>query len=67
MLTLGQRLKITRIIANKKQKDLELETGISRVNIAKYENDKVIPKFNTIEKIEKSIGKLVPKDFSDKQ
>ncbi|CAM3108896.1 helix-turn-helix domain-containing protein [Streptobacillus ratti] len=65
-LTLGRRIKITRLLADKTLDEVSEETKIGKGALSRYENNKQLPKLDTLEKIEKSIGKLVPKDFSEK-
>ncbi|WP_064579407.1 helix-turn-helix domain-containing protein [Streptobacillus moniliformis] len=62
-LLLGERLKITRIISKKTLDEVSEETKIGKGALSRYENNKQLPKLDTLERIEKSIGKLISKDI----
>lgn len=53
MNTLGQRIKFLREKANMSQHEVSKFTGISRSNVGKIENDKIVPNCDAIVEISK--------------
>lgn len=58
-MTLGEKIRKYRLLHNKTQKQLGLDIGFSRtaadVRVNQYENDKVVPKEDVMEKLAKAL------------
>lgn len=52
---LGKKIKAKRTILGLTLDDLQKQTGISKSNLSKYENEKTIPNYLTLLKIAKAL------------